>query len=39
MNLNTVKNAAMTTISVLVVIYALNQIAVTKPFVQRALLG
>lgn len=39
MNLNTVKNAAMTTISVLVVIYALNQFSVTKPFVQRALLG
>lgn len=34
-----IKNAAITTVTVLVVIYALNQIAVTKPFVQRALMG
>lgn len=34
-----IKNAAMTTVSVLVVIYALNQLSVTKPLVQRALIG
>lgn len=39
MSINTVKNAAITTVSVLVVIYALNQIAFTKPFVQKALMG
>lgn len=39
MSLSTVKNAAITTATVLLVIYALNQVSVTKPFVQKALAG
>ncbi len=39
MSLAAVKNAAITTVTVLAVIYALNQFSVTKPFVQRALAG
>lgn len=34
-----IKNAAITTITVLAVIYALNQIGATRPFVQKALVG
>ena len=34
-----IKNAAITTVTVLAFIYVLNQISVTKPFVQRALVG
>lgn len=37
LSLNVVKNAAITTISVLAIVYALNQIAVTRPLVQKAL--
>lgn len=39
MSLATVKNAAITTATVLAVIYALNLFPVTKPFVQKALTG
>jgi len=39
MSLATVKNAAITTATVLAVIYVLNQISATKPFVQKALTG
>lgn len=39
MNMSTVKNAAITTATVLAVIYVLNQISATKPLVQKALSG
>lgn len=39
MSVSFIKNAAMTTVTVLAVIYVLNQIAPTRPFVQKALLG
>lgn len=34
-----IQNAAITTATVLAVIFVLNQITVTRPFVQKALLG
>lgn len=37
LSLNVVKNAVITTVSVLVIVYAMNQIAVTRPIVQKAL--
>lgn len=37
--MSTVKNAAITTATVLAVIWALNQLSVTKPLVQKALSG
>ena len=39
MNANKIKDALMTTAVVLGVIYALNQVNVTKNFVQKALNG
>lgn len=39
MSFATIKNAAITAATVLAVIYVLNQVSVTKPFVQRALMG
>jgi hypothetical protein len=37
LNLNTAKQAAVTTVMVLAVIYALNQVAITRGLVQKAL--
>ena len=37
--MTTVKNAAITTATVLAVIFVLNQLSVTKPIVQKALTG
>jgi len=39
MNASKIKDALMTTAVVLGVIYALNQVSVTKSFVQKALVG
>lgn len=39
MSVSFVKQAAVTTVTVLAFIYVLNQIGATKPFVQRALVG
>lgn len=39
MNAAKIKDALMTTAVVLGVIYGLNQISVTRPFVQKALAG
>lgn len=39
MNAAKIKDALMTTAVVLGVVYALNQISVTRPFVQKALQG
>lgn len=39
MSIAHVKNAAITTVTVLIFIYVLRQVSVTKPFVDRALIG
>lgn len=39
MSASFIKSAAVTTVTVLAFVYVLNQFAVTKPLVQRAIMG